>query len=42
MARTTITQILAVVTQFGDNLNKYEEENKKLKLQVNCSVKTNY
>lgn len=31
MARATITQILAVATQFGDNLNKYEEENKKLK-----------
>lgn len=31
MARATITQILAVATQFGDNLHKYEEENKKLK-----------
>lgn len=31
MERTTITQILPVVTQFGDNQNKYEKENEKLK-----------
>lgn len=31
MTKTTITQILPVGTQFGDNQNKYEEENEKLK-----------